>query len=152
MHSIVIADTSCFILLDNINELILLHKLYPKIITTQVVADEFGKPLPHWVEVATPQQVHLKKISVYPIDEGEITAIALAMDYSDSVLIIDDLKARQVAEKFGLAVKGTIGIVVEAKLRKQIPSIKPLLEKINATNFRLSKNVFQAALKEAGEL
>lgn len=152
MHSIVIADTSCFILLDNINELELLHKLYPRIITTQIVANEFGKPLPQWVEVATPHEAHLKKVSSFPIDEGEITAIALAMNYLSAVLIIDDLKARKIAGKLGLPVKGTIGIIVEARLRKQIPSIKPLIEKINATNFRLSKKVFQAALKEAGEL
>jgi len=74
------------------------------------------------------------------------------MGHAGSVLIIDDLKARRVAEKFRLAVKGTIGVIVEAKLKKHIPSIKPLMDKINKTNFRLAKDVYQNALKEAGEL
>ncbi len=151
MHSVVIADTSCFILLDNIGELDLLRALYSQIITTPIVVDEFGKKLPEWILVAAPDKVHLKKLSVYPIDDGEMTAIALAMDYADSVLIIDDLKARRVAEKFGLLVKGTIGVIVEAKLRGHISSIKPILEKINKTNFRITSAVYQNALKEAGE-
>ena len=72
--------------------------------------------------------------------------------YSDPVLILDDLKARRVAEKFHLAVKGTIGVIVEAKLKKHITSIKPVLDKINKTNFRLGRDVYQNALKEAEEL
>jgi len=63
MHRVVIADTSYFILLDNIGELHLLHLLYAQIITTPAVAGEFGKTLPEWVEVDSPEKAHLKKLS-----------------------------------------------------------------------------------------
>lgn len=42
MQAVIISDTSCLILLDKIQELDLLKKLYGQIITTQTVAEEFG--------------------------------------------------------------------------------------------------------------
>ena len=50
-YSAVIADASCFILLDKINELSLLQSLFKTITTSSEIAEEFGKPLPEWVEI-----------------------------------------------------------------------------------------------------
>lgn len=49
-YSAVIADASCFILLDKIDSLFILQKLFKTITTSSEVAREFGKPLPEWVE------------------------------------------------------------------------------------------------------
>ena len=49
--NIVIADTSCFILLDKINELSILQKLFHTITTTPDIAAEFRKELPGWVKI-----------------------------------------------------------------------------------------------------
>lgn len=51
MPRIIIADTSCFIILTNIGELDILHKLYGQISTTQDIADEFDEMLPDWVSI-----------------------------------------------------------------------------------------------------
>jgi predicted nucleic acid-binding protein len=40
MPKIIISDTSCFIVLSNIGELDILHKVYSKIITTVDVVSE----------------------------------------------------------------------------------------------------------------
>jgi predicted nucleic acid-binding protein len=48
-YSTVIADASCFILLDKIESLSLLQKLFHTITTTPEVAKEFKKPLPDWI-------------------------------------------------------------------------------------------------------
>ena len=64
---------------------------------------------------------------------------------------MDDYKARKMADNLGLHYTGTIGIIVKAKLKGIIPSIKPLLEKIKHTNFRLSVDLELLALKEANE-
>ncbi|MBA4184497.1 MAG: DUF3368 domain-containing protein, partial [Acidobacteria bacterium] len=40
---------------------------------------------------------------------------------------------------------------IKAKLNGTIPSVKPLLEKIKQTNFRLSVEIETQALKEADE-
>lgn len=51
----------------------------------------------------------------------------------------------------GIVYTGTIGIIIKAKLKKIIPSIKPVLEKIKQTDFRLSAEIELLALKEANE-
>lgn len=46
MHEIVVADTSCLMILSKINELDLLHELYGEIIITSEIAEEFKEILP----------------------------------------------------------------------------------------------------------
>jgi hypothetical protein len=46
---------------------------------------------------------------------------------------------------------GTIGVIIKAKLLGLIPSIKPFLEKIRQTDFRVSLEIELQALKEANE-
>ena len=58
----VITDTSCFILLSNIDELSLLHKVYGEIITTPQIAREFGGNLPDWVKVKSPADYQKQQI------------------------------------------------------------------------------------------
>ena len=85
------------------------------------------------------------------VDKGEASAIALALETPDSTLILDDYRARKVAEKLKLNFTGTIGVIIRAKIKGVIPSIKPLLVKIKQTDFRLTDDIEQQALKEAGE-
>lgn len=85
------------------------------------------------------------------IDKGESSAIALALEIPESTLIIDDYKARRIAENLHLAYTGTIGVIIKAKLLGIIPSIRPIIEKIKQTNFRISLEIEINALREAGE-
>ncbi len=66
-------------------------------------------------------------------------------------IILDDYKARKIAELLGITITGTIGVIIKAKLIGIIPSIKPILEKIKQTDFRLSADIELQALKEANE-
>ena len=85
------------------------------------------------------------------VDKGEASAIALALETPGSTLIIDDYRARKVAQKLNLKFTGTIGVLVKAKLIGVIPLIKPYLELIIQTNFRITAEIEQQALKEVGE-
>lgn len=85
------------------------------------------------------------------IDKGEASAIALGLETSEHILILDDWKARKLAERLGLAVTGTLGVIIRAKNNGIITSIKPYLNKIRDTNFRISEELEQDALKEANE-
>lgn len=69
----------------------------------------------------------------------------------DCLLIIDDLKGRKFAQQLGLAIIGTVGVIVDAKLAGIITSVKPILSKIKATNFRLSERLELLILKKANE-
>jgi len=151
MHKAIISDTSCLILLDNIGELQLLQKLFGKIITTPEVAAEFGRSLPDWCLIKQPSDKNYQSIIEASVDKGEASAIALAVEYDDCLLIIDDLKGRKFALQLGLSITGTMGIIVQAKLTGIIPSIKPVLARIRQTNFRISETIETAMLLKAGE-
>jgi len=151
MHKTIISDTSCFIILANISELELLHKVYGQIVTTVDIATEYGEVLPEWVEVVTVKDKYRQQLLEMQIDKGESSAIALALETPDSTIILDDYKARKIANQLGLIFTGTIGVIIKAKLNGIIPSIKPLLEKIKQTDFRISAEIELQALKEALE-
>ena len=151
MRRTIISDTSCLILLDKIGELIILNKLFGIVTTTLEVAEEFGQPLPSWVKIQAPSDKNYQTIIEASVDKGEASAIALAIELDECLLIIDDLKRRKFANQLGLAIIGTIGVIVDAKLAGIIPSVKPILEKIKATNFRITEQLELLILKQAGE-
>ncbi len=85
------------------------------------------------------------------LDKGEASAIALALEIKDSLLIIDELKGRKLAQKLGVTITGTLGVLVQAKQNGYIPLLRPLLDKVNQTDFRLSEQLVKETLKQVGE-
>jgi predicted nucleic acid-binding protein len=152
MHRIIIADTSCLTILSKIDLLDVLQKLYGSVTTTEKVAQEFAQALPDWIDIVpTPASQFLHTFESI-VDEGEASALALAIEIPNSTLILDDDKARKLARSYQLQFTGTIGVLVKAKRTGLITMLKPVLEKIANTDFRLSQSVISAALREANEL
>ena len=151
MHKTIISDTSCFILLDNINKFDLLRKLYGQVITTNEIAKEFRKPLPDWIVIKEPKEKQYQQVLELQLDKGEASAITLALDITNPVLILDDYKARRVAESLGFKITGTLGVIIKAKLEGHISSVKLILEGIKKTNFRFTPQLEQQVLLEARE-
>ncbi len=148
-YEIVIADTTCFILLENIGEFNLLRLLFSKIVTTNTIAAEFGSHLPEWIEIRNPKDISFQ--NSLDIDAGEASAIALAMESENSLLILDDSKGRKTAERLNLLYTGTLGIILKAKKVGVITSVKPIFQKIQQTNFRFSKKVLDEIYRLANE-
>ena len=150
-YSAVIADAICFILLDKINELSLLQSLFKTITTSPEIAIEFGKPLPDWIQIKTVQDKNFQSALFLQVDAGEASAIALAAENQPSLLIIDDLKGRKLAQKLNLTITGTLGLVLIAKKEGLLPQIKPIFDKIQATNFRVAPALLENILLQASE-
>lgn len=151
MRKIVIADTSCLILLYKINELDLLRQLYGKVFVTQDVADEFIHRVPDWIEVVQEVDKQYQALLEMEIDKGEASSISLALKLGNATLVLDDFKARKVAEKLGLIYTGTFGLIAKSKQGGIIESVKPIIAKIKNTNFRISDKVIEETLRAAGE-
>jgi predicted nucleic acid-binding protein len=147
MHNIVISDTSTLILLHKINEFDLLKGVYGKLITTPEIADEFGEQLPDWITVQSVKDEKYKKLLETQVDRGEASALALASEFEDVLLLLDDLKARKLASKLMLKTTGTLGIIHKAKQMAIIPKVKPLIDKLLLTNFRISNEVVNEILR-----
>jgi len=150
-YSVIITDTSCFITLDKIGAFDVLHQAFQNVVTTPEIQQEFGSELPSWVEVRPVMDKTLQEVFKETVDQGEASAIALAMETSNSILIIDDLKGRKLASKMALNFIGTLGLLVKAKEYGVISAVKPYIEKIQATDFRVSPSLVDLVLEKTGE-
>lgn len=151
MPKTVIADTTCFIVLSDIDELDLLQKVYTEIITTHTIAEEFGAVLPSWIQVTSPKD-RVREVELsQQVDKGEASAIALALEMPDSLLILDDMKARRLARTLHLQLTGTLGVLIKAKQIGIIDVIKPTLIKIQASRFHISDELIEEVLRISQE-
>ena len=148
---VIISDTSCLILLSKIDKLGLLRKFSDSIYITPDIKSEFGKELPDWIKVKAPKNKSYQELLELDLDAGESSAIALTFELENSILILDDLKGRYLAEKLKLRFSGTFGLILKAKQLGIIDKVKPILDEIKKTNFRFSEKLFELILKEAGE-
>ena len=110
----IISNTSCLIALSNIKRLDILQKLYGTIVVTPEVQKEFGEILPDWISVVPVSDPDKTKLIQGTLDLGESSSIALAIESEESLLILDDRKARRFAQTQGLELTGTLGVVVKS--------------------------------------
>ena len=151
MPELIIADASCLIVLTKIGTLDLLHRLYGTVTITPVVAAEYGLPLPEWMKLVVAADAARMHHLTLLIDAGEASAIALALEIPGCTLILDDYKARRLAEQLAVQLTGTFGVLLRAKRRGLVPAVRPLLERIRQTNFRFSAALEMEVLKQAEE-
>ena len=151
MPDVVIADASCLIILSRIGELELLHLLYDRIYITPEIEREFGEIVPNWIVVEAVRDKQYQKFLERQLDVGEASALALAKEKADVLIILDDLKARKIAQELNLVLTGTLGAIGKAKERGHRDEIKPIIQKILQTNFRISPQVVNALLRRYGE-
>jgi uncharacterized protein len=84
------------------------------------------------------------------LDAGELAAINLAMTLQCPVLM-DERLGRMAAQRRGLSVIGSAGLLLEAKQRGLIPAVAPILDQWRQAGYFLSATVVEAVLKRAGE-
>lgn len=152
LENLVIADTSCLILLSKVDELDILKANYRRILVTPEIAEEFNQDIPDWIEVVETKDKKFQRLLEDSLDLGESTALTLSFETENSTVILDDLKARKIAIKLGVKVTGTIGVIIKAKLNGTIPSAKAILDKISNTDFRINSQIIDEAVRQAGEL
>lgn len=151
MPELIICDTSCLILFDKIGKLEILRKCYNNIYVTPEIAAEFGKILPVWIEIKAAKNQDLQQTLTKILGQGESSAIALTFDLPDTLVVLDDLKARKVAKSLNLKITGSLGILVKAKQHGYIEKLLAVLEQVQQTDFRISENIVRKILAVVGE-
>ena len=152
MHSIVISDTSCLILLQKIGELELLRKIYNFVSTTPEIAIEFSEVLPDWIKIEVVKDKKYQEFLVTQVDLGEASALALAKEKESPLLLLDDLKARKLALKLNLPFTGTLGVIHKAKQLGVLEKVKPIIDKLLSTDFRISEAIIEELLRKNNEI
>ncbi|GHU62462.1 hypothetical protein FACS189445_5470 [Spirochaetia bacterium] len=74
------------------------------------------------------------------LDLGEACTIALSIETPDSLMILDDKKARRIAQELNLQLIGTLGVIAKAYKNGLIPDISGLIEDLRNSNFRVPRN------------
>jgi len=108
-------------------------------------------PLPEWIVIISVKDKSLQLELTAVVDKGEASAIALAHEIENKYLITDDLEARKLAIKLGLSIIGTLGVLLRAKQVGYINAVKPFIELMKQTDFRMSDDLYRTVLRKAGE-
>ncbi len=150
MQEKVYVDTSSLIILNKINALDLLNKIYSNVIITNYIQLELNEAIPSWISVELTYNIDQSFLKNFNLGLGETSIIINAIK-NNGFLIIDDLKARKIATTLSLSFTGSIGILIIAKELKLIDSVKYYLENIQETNFRLSDALINKVLEITNE-
>ena len=138
---VIISDTSCLIALTNTGDLDILHRVCQTVLITPEIAEEYGEDIPAWITV-TPVRDHEKtRLIQKMLDPGESSAIALALETAEPLLILDDAQARSFAQELGLSITGTLGILIAAFRQGIIADIEPVVSRLKACDFRLPRDI-----------
>jgi predicted nucleic acid-binding protein len=145
-----------------VDHLDLLPKLFGKVVIPQGVFDELqvgehpaAKLVQNlsWLEIVTVdnQQLVRELQQSFKLDLGESEAIALAEEIGASQLLIDERAARKVAMARKLPLIGTVGILLLAKRRGLLDSVKDVLNEMQAQEMRISDRLYVQVLTLAQE-
>ena len=78
--------------------------------------------------------------------------IALAIELKADLVLIDERLGRNIASRFGQKCIGILGMLMEAKHRGIIASVKPVVDDlITAAGFWVRNDLYLKVLREAGE-
>jgi len=142
----VICNTTPFISLSTIGKINLLRQIYSSVIVPMAVVEEINRggeiSVPDltsldWVEVVSNVTTSENRL-LFQLDYGERQVVLNALKRQADLVLIDDRVARNIAEYLGLNVKGTLGVLVEAKRKGLIPSFKKAALKIKEQGIHYS--------------
>lgn len=148
----VVSDTSPICYLLQIGHIELLPALFGGILIPAAVRSELAHPgagsvLRAWVE-SPPPWLQILSSSQAPLADlerlhpGEREAISLALHLQADLVLLDEKKARQVAQNRGLTVSGLLGILALAAERRLIP-IREAVQSLQRTTFRIEPRLLK---------
>ncbi len=139
----IIADTSSLIALERINLLQILCKIYKEVVIPESVIKEFGNLSLPCLSIKKVESNLLKLlITDLNLGKGEADVIALASQTGLKV-IIDDSKARKVAENMGLKLTGTIGVLLKAERLGLIANAQEKVRELREKGFYVSEELLE---------
>ncbi|MCA9970248.1 MAG: DUF3368 domain-containing protein [Anaerolineales bacterium] len=163
---LVISDSSTLIHLAGIGRLELLRIFYrdvvvPAAVWREVVVEGRARPgveavaagqQAGWIHVAEVKDLSLLQLLRRDLHAGEAEVIALAVERGAALVLLDETEARQIAEVYGLAKTGVVGVLLRAKLEGQIEALRPELDALREqSGFWIAERLYKRVLKAADE-
>jgi len=147
--------------LSKSNVLGLLQSLYGEIVVTSSVLSELNSDKDEtlqFIEAAIKQGwVRVVEIKVNDrelvdlLDDGEASAITYSLEHDYIPILIDESRGKSYAKSKGIPVIGTAGILIQAKRKKLVTLVKPLLRDMKSKGYWLSDHFIDTAASLVGE-
>ncbi len=156
----IISNTTPIIALSSIDKLNLLNDLYGEIVIPETVKREIeagGRvqvpdlEVIEWIKVVDDIK-DIKEKLLLGLDDGEKQTILVALAVGpNSIALIDERKGRKVATTLGLKIKGTLGILADAKREGLIDSFKKFAYKLIENNLYYSLKLIETISGEVDQ-
>jgi uncharacterized protein len=143
-----------------IGRLDILRDLFTEVLIPQEVEQEFlateeatrrqalaDAPWVRTVQLSSPR----KAVAYVGLDPGEAAVLAVAEERDARLVILDDKKARQFAERMGIPLTGTLGVLLRAKQSGFIESVADPIRELLKVGLFLSPDLIRRALVVAQE-
>ena len=156
---LIVADSSALIALAVCDGLDLILQVYddlkiPEAVYTEIVAPE----KPHSDALGSLLAERVMKVDVSRwvvtaggLGRGEIEAMALYKQLSADALLIDDHRARVIAEHNQIECIGALGLLLVAKRREKISALAPYVQKLRQSSIFYGDALLDKVMKLAGE-
>ncbi len=156
---LIIADSSALVALATCTALDILLTLYETVNVPQAVYDEVAVPdKPQGTALAVFLQGRVVSVdtqqfvlSASGLGQGEIEAMALYKLLAADVLLIDDRRARLVAEANQIQCIGALGVLLQAKRKGLVSEISSYIKALRASPLHYQEALLQKVLQLAGE-
>ncbi len=158
----VVSNTTPIIALSVVRCLNVLRALYTEVLIPPAVHAEIMTggleragvtelQLATWIRMKPLQDARRADLLV-DLDRGEAEAIALTLELDADLLLVDERLARRHAQRLGLTITGTLGILLKAKERGLVAELRPLIQQLRDNRIRLSEDIVRKALLLAREV
>ena len=155
---IIVSNTTPILSLYKIGQLELLECLFKRVTVPKAVYNEIavlGKGKDghdvldsisyiHSVEVQNKIAINMLRSQ---LDYGEAESIVLAAELGADALLLDEKKARKIAQANSQKVMGTIGVLQAAKRKGLISNIKDQLDALIVSGIWIDRNLYQTVIQ-----
>lgn len=156
---IIVSNASPLILLSKLGHFDLLSHLFNEIVISQEVWDEVvvkGAGLPGSTEVRRAAWIRLeqlKNVSLLPVWQnqynlglGELSTILLAKEIAADLALIDERRARLLAQAEGVAPLGTVGVLELGYRKGEIADLRQAYQTLLTQGAWIDKRVINQSL------
>jgi len=156
----VFTNTGPLIALASIDSVELLQKVFGEVRVTSSVIDECDAGgsivVPNlrsyeWLTIVEPPQVKDVHPSLLELDRGERDTIEAARAAEADLVIIDERLGRQVAERLGLTIVGSLGVLAKAKAAGFLPSFRDAAARMVRAGIRFHPDLIDRIATRVGE-
>jgi uncharacterized protein len=128
----------------------------PQPVVAEILSVRHNDAATHWLngtgkQFIRPAVVGLNELSDSEIGSGERSVISWAATHRGFIAVLDDYEARVIAQRLGVKVFGTVGVILRLKQAGLISEVKPHLLQIKKSGGYIGDELFNEALRRAGE-